>query len=301
MVTAKPRRALTAIVVVTVLLATLGMAVTRALPADAPTRVERGVVWRVVDGEQLRLDAFTPAGSSTLPRPAVLLLHGGGWAGGTRAEMQGTGRRLAAAGYAAFSIDYRLAPEHPYPASLDDARAAVEWLRDPAQVARYHLDPSRIGAIGSSAGGQLVGLLATTGDGPLDSGARIRAAVSWSGPMLFWPLDRLVGGPLPRNTVGWWLDSVTTYLGCDTVAACTDLAAEASPVNHVDAGDTPMFLANSDDEIVPTTEATTMSDALARSGVAHRLELVPGRGHASSLGRDVWSGTLAFLDAQLVG
>src|SRR5215210_7502965 len=144
---------------------TVAVVVTREPSAQAQTRVDRGIVWRRVDGVALRLDAYLPSGSANAARPAVLLVHGGGWAGGHRAEMGRTGRQLAKAGYAAFSIDYRLAPEHPFPASLVDAQAAVEWLRAPRQMARYGIDPGRIGALGSSAGGQLVGLLATQGTG----------------------------------------------------------------------------------------------------------------------------------------
>ncbi len=299
---ASARRALTAVVVVGILLATITVALTRATSAEAQTRVERGVAWRRVGGMTLRLDAFLPAASIAVPRPAVLLLHGGGWAGGSRSEMRETGRRLADAGYAAFSIDYRLAPKHPYPAAFDDARAAIAWLRAPAQVARYDLDPTRIGALGSSAGGQLVGLLATTGTGALDTGTRIRAAVSWSGPMLFWPLNRLEGGGLPSNTVAWWLDSVTTYLGCDRDdlgPECARVATEASPMNHLDARDTPMLLANGTREIVPSTEAITMDRALGAAGVLHRLVLVDGRRHATLLRRDVWDDTLTFLEEEL--
>jgi acetyl esterase/lipase len=293
-----PRRSVTAIVVVGVLLATIAVAVTRAIPAQAQMRVEHGTVWRTVDGEQLRLDAFLPGGPVE-QRPAVVLLHGGGWSGGDRSEMRDTGRRLADAGYAAFSVDYRLAPEFPYPAAVEDGRAAVEWLRAPEQVARYGLDPARIGALGSSAGGQLVGMLATTGRGPLDSGARIRAAVSWSGPMLFWPLDRLQDASANRRTLGWWKDSVATYLGCEIYPRCTRIAEEASPLNHVDAGDTPMLLANSTDDFVPATEATTMGRVLDAVGVRYTVVLVRGNKHASLLGDRIWDRTLAFLDEQL--
>lgn len=283
------------------LIVALGMVVTRRAEAQVP-RDQRGVVWREIGGLKLELDSFLPEGDASVPRPAVLLLHAGGWAGGNRREMRETGRKLAAAGYAAFSIDYRLAPHNPYPAALEDAQAAVAWLRAPEQVVKYGIDPTRIGAIGSSAGGQLVGLLSTMGEGSLDSGTRLRAAVSWSGPMLFWPLEKLNGPPLPETTVNWWLDSVLTYLGCNVNALgaeCADLAAEASPLNHVDLTDTPMLLANGSREMVPLTEATSMADTLAAAGVAHELVVVKGRRHASLLIDDVWDDTLAFLREHL--
>jgi acetyl esterase/lipase len=283
------------------LIVSIGVVVTRRAEAQI-TRDERGIVWREVGGLELKLDSFVPEGDASASRPAVLLLHGGGWAGGSRREMRETGRKLADAGFVAFSADYRLAPHNPYPAALEDAQAAIAWMRAPEQVIKYGIDTTRIGAIGSSAGGQLVGLLSTMGEGPLDTGTRLRAAVSWSGAMLFWPLAKLNGPPLSQSTINWWLDSVVTYLGCNANglgAECADLAADASPLNHVDPTDTPMLLANGSREIVPETEATTMSDALATAGVTQQLVIVKGREHATMYIEDVWADTLAFLRAQL--
>ena len=146
------------------------------------TATEVDVVYRTVDGEQVRADVYLPAGSST-DRPAVLLLHGGGWEGGDKSELEWAGAALADLGYVAVSANYRLAPEHPFPAAVDDVRAAVRWLRAPEQQERYGIDPKLIGAAGSSAGGHLVGMLAAMGHGRRDRGSRIAVGVSWSGPM----------------------------------------------------------------------------------------------------------------------
>src|SRR5215212_4962880 len=124
--------------------------------------VERGVVYGVVGGESLLLDAYRSLPHANR-RPAVVLIHGGGMWTGTRAHMEDQARQLAQAGYVAFSVDYRLvdaeAGYHRWPAQLDDVQRAVRWVR--SHAAHYGIDPERVGAFGWSAGGQLAALLGT--------------------------------------------------------------------------------------------------------------------------------------------
>src|SRR5215211_2463894 len=88
------------------------------------------------------------------PPPLLVYLHGGGWIMGSRASYDPTCRALAvASGAAVLSVEYRLAPEDPFPAALDDAFAALEWAA--AEAEGLHLDPSRIAVGGDSAGGNL--------------------------------------------------------------------------------------------------------------------------------------------------
>src|SRR6266702_5522499 len=143
----------------------MATALLMAVPAGAQTapnvsvRITQDIVYRTIDGEAVLLDAYVPT-AKTVKLPAILLVHGGAWRGGDKSNFTGDAMHLAQLGYAAFSVNYRLAPMHPYPAAVDDVEAAVRWLRAPAQVKAYKLDPKRIGAIGSSAGGHLVGMLA---------------------------------------------------------------------------------------------------------------------------------------------
>ena len=148
-----------------------------AAPAGAQAvRVKRDVTFRTVDGEKLALDVYQPA-TKGKDRPAVVVIHGGGWTQGDKAWFAQQGDQLAERGFVAFSVNYRLAPAHPYPAAVEDVEAAVEWVRKNAK--KYGVDPKRIGALGGSAGGHLTGLLATDGDGSLAKGHRVAAAVSW--------------------------------------------------------------------------------------------------------------------------
>jgi acetyl esterase len=99
-------------------------------------------------------------GSEQVPAPAVLYAHGGGWVLGDLDTHDGLCRHLAAAsGWAVLAVDYRLAPEHPYPAALDDMAQALGWLRGTG-AARHGLDPGRIVVAGDSAGGHLAAVTA---------------------------------------------------------------------------------------------------------------------------------------------
>jgi acetyl esterase len=261
---------------------------------DAGITVTKDVVYRTVDGERLVLDAFVPA-TGPKHRPAIVMIHGGGWQGGDKSHFTPEGRRLAQLGYAAFSVNYRLAPANPFPAAVDDVQAAVRWLRAPAQVKAYGLDPKRFGALGGSAGGHLVTMLATLGDGSLTKGARIKAAVSWSGVYDFTAFDAV---PLRLFGAG---GLILGFLGCQPGEPdCRTVEREASPVSHVDASDAPMLLAHSLLEFVPINQATRMDDALKRAGVTEQLVVFPGTRHANALSADIWPETIAFFE-QYVG
>ncbi|MEH1058390.1 alpha/beta hydrolase [Micromonospora sp. CPCC 206171] len=106
--------------------------------------------------------------------PVVLYAHGGGWVMGGVDTHDGLCRHLAAAsGWAVLSVDYRLAPEHPYPAAVDDMARALTWLRGPG-AARYGLDPGRIAVAGDSAGGHLA---AVTARRARDAGTRLAGQI----------------------------------------------------------------------------------------------------------------------------
>ena len=86
--------------------------------------------------------------------PALVYYHGGGWVIGSIETHDVVCRQLCdASGCAVFSVDYRLAPEHPFPAAYDDALAGFHWLVDNAK--RLHVDPKRVAVGGDSAGGNL--------------------------------------------------------------------------------------------------------------------------------------------------
>ena len=256
---------------------------TPAAPAAAgqtAVEVRRDVRYGTAGDAPLLLDAYVPAATGA-PRPAVVLLHGGGWRGGDKASFAEEAERLAERGWVAFSVNYRLTEPEAFPAEVDDVRAAVRWVRDNAST--YGVDPARVGALGESAGGHLAALLGTSGDGDLGAGARIRVGVAWSGPMDLSALARSRGP-------GW----SSRLLPCSP-GDCPDRWAEASPTTHVDGSDAPLLLVNSTAELVPLAQAETMAGRLRAAGVDHRLDVLPGNRHALDYRSDAWPATVEFL------
>ena len=142
--------------------------------ADEPTADRTAVriikdVSYLGEGRKEKLDLYLPANGNGMPRPAIVIVHGGGWHGGDKAagREQNIGNNLAAAGYVCASINYRLCKKSDritprlrevWPGNLHDCKTAVRFLRKHAD--KYSIDVKHIGAIGGSAGGHLVGMMA---------------------------------------------------------------------------------------------------------------------------------------------
>ncbi len=124
--------------------------------------VHENVVYGVANGETLLLDVFEPANNTGLPRPGILLIHGGAWNSFDKSTMRPLAHFLALAGFVAIPVDYRLFNNdiNHWPAQLDDVQMAVRWVR--ANSEKYNIDRNHIGAYGHSAGGQLALLLGMT-------------------------------------------------------------------------------------------------------------------------------------------
>src|SRR5579872_3712803 len=119
----------------------------------AHARMLKDVVYGHAGGMDLTLDASIPEGIG--PFPAAVLVHGGGWVAGDKQQyITYIFQPLSDAGFAWFSINYRLAPQYKFPADADDVEAAIRFVK--ANAAKYKSDPQRISLIGESAGGHLV-------------------------------------------------------------------------------------------------------------------------------------------------
>src|SRR6266571_4936114 len=238
-----------------------------------------------------------------MPSSAGKKKNGGGWYTGIRGWDQELGVALAEAGFVAFGVDYRLAPAFTYPAPVEDLQTAVRWVR--AHGSEFGVDPRRLGAIGESAGGHLAALVAVLGSGARDTGSRIAAAVSLSGPMDLGRLAADVGNTrLSDGLTG--REAIEQFLGCRG-HACAGPLRNASPLTYVDASDAPMLLANSTHEVIPLSQATEMAAAFREAHVPIRLLEIPGTAHGFSYllsripgsGDTVLNTAIAFLRARL--
>jgi len=257
-----------------------------ASPAPAPSTptanvdVERGITYREVDGEELQLDACLPREDG--PHPALVLIHGGAFEVGDRSTMLGVCELLASAGFAAFSVDYRLVPD-TYPAQVDDVAGAVAWLREPDQIDRFQLG-DQLSLLGSSAGGIIALSTAASLAEPVTSVVTLSAAGDLTADAAE------LGTPAPD------LEKVVlAYLGCDSAEAC-DIAAAASPVT-VAAALPPTLLVHGSKEIIPLAQAEALESALAGAGVQPEPIVVDGKRHGLQLLNDqTRAAIMQFLD-----
>lgn len=227
------------------------------------------------EGQDLKADVCSPkqGGTSASPTgglPAVILLHGGGFIEGSRAQMRSLCTQFADQGIVGIAIDYRLLPDHSYPAQIDDASAAVAFFRGEAG-ARFGIDPDHVGMLGSSAGAIVTATLAARGD----SGLAAAAALSPVADMT--PAGYDLGTASPEAEM-----SVLAYLGCASIDDCVD-AKDASPLYSVSSSSTPLFLAVGSDELVPQQQVEALAGAYEANSDATDLVVVEGQKHGQAL------------------
>jgi predicted esterase len=168
-------------------------------------------------------------------------------------------------------------------------QAAIAFVRQHAN--EFGVDPTRLATIGGSSGGHLAALAAMMGKGPLDTGTRVMAAASSSGPM---DMAKLAESSNPRIQA-----AVFGFLGCSSASSCQQVGEKASPISYVDPSDPPIMITNSSDEFIPVDQATDMDAALTAAGVEHQLLVIPGDTHGLSPRRV--QPVLDFLRVQLLG
>jgi len=244
-----------------------------------PAQAERDIVYATVGGRDLLLDLYRPE-KAAKPLPVILWVHGGGWRKGSKNSINRVGGILSR-GYALVSVDYRLSGEAIFPAQIEDCKAAVRWVR--ANAHRYGLDPDRIGAWGSSAGGHLVALLGTTGDvkqfdahgANLDQSSRVQAVCDWFGPTDFLRMNDFPGGMDHDGP-----DSPESLVIGGPIQENKDKVARANPITYVTSDDPPFLIMHGDnDQSVPYNQSELLYDALKKAGVEVTLYRVKGGGH----------------------
>jgi acetyl esterase/lipase len=236
----------------------------------------------------LAIDIYMPKKGGA-PKPLVLYIHGGGWMGGHTRQSAAFSNfpavlaKLASEGFVVASLEYRLSGEAPFPAQLQDARAAIRFLKTNATT--YGLDPSRVGVWGGSAGGHLAALAAlscgvTSLDlAPAAPGSEcVQAAATWYGVFDFAPmLARQTGAP--GNAA---LNPAENALLRCTPATCTAEAVRAvSPASYIDAKDPPFLLIHGEkDAVVPVAQSRDAEAAMKAAGMSVASLYIPGVDHS---------------------
>ncbi|WP_205511628.1 alpha/beta hydrolase [Longitalea arenae] len=196
----------------------------------------------------LYIDAFYPAGRSTGKKPAIMIIHGGGWRSGNPEQHHPLAQHLAARGYVCFTPDYSLSTHELYPAAIYDLKRALRWVVQHAH--QYQVDTSKIAVLGFSAGGQLAAFLGTTAghpkfEGPGSAGeqvppapAPVHAIIDIDGTLSFVHPETGEGDDSKKiSAATYWFG----YKRADSLA----LWEEASPLTHVGPHTPPTLFINS--------------------------------------------------------
>ncbi len=237
------------------------------------------------EGQEVLLDAFLPhepSSTATLERrPVVLLVHGGGWVGGARSEFHQAARWFAQHGYVSFSAGYRLvhAGKNHWPAQLEDVQLAVRWIREHAS--EFQIDPDKIGAIGGSAGGHLVAMLAlvdtqSTASIPLaQHSSKVNRAVNWMGPA-----DLTGSFPVSLPPHGLNLQKLVDDLLGVSGPERDAVARSASPIYQVSSAASPLLIWHgAKDALVPVEQPIRFAEALRNVGASVKLVILEEEGH----------------------
>jgi len=217
------------------------------------------------------LDVVRSEATPAAAAPAVFYVHGGSWRAGSRGTEAPIIERIARVGYVGINVDYRLVPDGTFPNAVDDVFCALAFVQLHAD--ELGLDPSRLAVMGYSAGGHLIGLLATAADlaelqddtCPTGRATAPRAAISAAGPMDLPTLstgsivEDFVGAPFDEDPARWAL---------------------ASPMTHVDGSEPPfLFIHDEHDLIVQLEQSEQMAKALRSVEVSAELLRLEGGGH----------------------
>ena len=252
-------------------------------PFDLPG-MKHDIEFAKVGDVSLTLDAYVPEGAG--PFATCILVHGGGFTKGDKQSfIKPLFEPLAKAGFVWFTINYRLAPQHQWPACADDVATAIKWVK--AHAADYKADPKRIALIGESAGGHLVSWAGVTGEGE----TRVAAVVPF-----YAPHDLVVQVKL-RNALG----GLAGLIGSEEMNDATmKKLADMSPMNRIKPGLPPFLQIHGDkDDKVPHLQSVEFEKKMKAAGNSCETITIPGGIHGmggwEKLGSDYQAKLIEWL------
>jgi acetyl esterase/lipase len=219
-------------------------------------RKKTAVAYKVVEKTELKGDLYLP--NYPGKKPAVLVIHGGGW-DRKSGDMKAISYRLAMAGFVVFNFTYRLAAENLYPKAVEDVRDAAQWLFDHAD--EFQVDREKMGAWGYSAGGHLSLLVG------LNPKNHIKA---------------IAAGGAPADLTTWPESPIVSKFIGGNLASKRDLWIQASPVNHVREDSPPVYLYHGEwDLLVGIDQMEKMQAALESKKIPTTIYRIPLLGHVA--------------------
>ena len=293
------------------LLASIGLCLAACKPEIPGLKIHESINYCSGGEQKLLLDLIEPVDREA-KRPAIIFVHGGGWAAGSRHDYRPLMLDVVPKGFVAVSVDYRLSQIAKFPAQIEDVKCAVRWLR--AHADEYGVNPNKIAAVGGSAGAHLVALLGTTSNlgttnnsdtanhefegqgGYPEQSSRIQAMVLHGGVYDLSPAftEKSIREDSRNN--------VFALLGAQAQNN-PQLYAKASPINWVSNSAVPsLFLHGEQDPVVSVEQSRAMNVALKAAGANSELVVIPESGHAD-FGKDpdkVGQVFFRFLHKQLM-
>ncbi len=260
--------------------------------------VKENIIFASYGKRELHLDLFRPGESAGGPFPAVILIHGGGWRSGDRAMEVPLAQYLAARGYVAAVVEYRLSPEALYPAAVYDVKAAIRWMR--AHCEEYDVDSTRIAVLGVSAGGQLAALVGTTNGDPRFEGSGGNAGYS-SNVQAIVDVDGILDFTDPaesgKDTIAGRRSAGAAWFGA-TYREKPELWIEASPLVHVSESSPPIVFINSSSERFHAGR-DEMIEKLKALNIYHEVHTIPKTPHPFWLFHPWFEPTCNYITAFL--
>ena len=280
-------------------------------PAPEGVTIQQDVSY-LAPGRTEKLDLYLPASRPKNVRsPAVVMIHGGGWTGGDKAEGRSFNicTTLAKAGYVCISINYILERGKCWPADLYDCKNAVRWLRVNAE--KYQVDADHIGVLGGSAGGHLALMVAYTNRVP-----RLEPASPYPGVSdkvscvvnMYGITNLLIRQKTDAQGVPTGQVLTSEALMTKPLSEDREAYSFASPVHHISKNSPPtLILHGLIDSTVDYEQAKELARKLEARGVEHQLALLEGVGHTfdlqgwqhKPLPQDVRSMVVGFFDKHL--
>jgi acetyl esterase/lipase len=293
------------------------LAASQAIPAagaaQPAARVERNVVYGMYSGLALLLDVHRPAKPNG---HGIVFVAGSGFQASPdygakpikETQIDLWGPPLIAAGYTVFSVNHRGAPRFHYPAAIDDVQRAIRFVR--ANAKSYGIDGARLGGLGGSSGGNLIGLAAmrATPGSEIDADAVNRESAALQAIVLRAPVSDLRGLVSAQGT-GYVVSYMEATLS--DAPAVKALYDAASPVAQVSPKAPPTLLIHGDaDTLIFHQQSTDLESALRKAGVPVKLVTVPGGEHGADFGAggkahpewpDYHAESVAWFDRHLRG
>jgi acetyl esterase/lipase len=258
------------------------------------------------------LDLYLPQGGGG-PFPLVILIHGGGFGMGDKSQMVSKAGTdiLLDNGFAVANVNYRLSLEAKAPAQVHDIKTAVRWLR--AHSYKYNMNPEKICAWGSSAGGTLAALLGTSvGDinlegahlGCSEESSQVQAVIDWFGPVDFLLMDEQFAGKPVSQTHNEPNSPESLLIGAP-LQSRPDLVRVVNPITYISSNASPFLIQHGkEDFLVPPQQSQMLYDALVKALRPEKVSLTFIEG-ASHGGPQFWTienveMVLNFLDRYLL-